>query len=176
MSSADISRERRALVYQWWEEDNANLPAEHPGLDVTYDRCAEYAARLATVSPARDAAKRYTALRVMDWLQHPEKHSPNLDMVAISRALDFDWPVLRNLTRDESSYVVHQLAKMDDPWGLDEDPLSAYLRRLSFTTSAPSLATPTPRRIRFHSGTPGEQRRLIDRVNAQRARNMAVAA
>ncbi|ROR95539.1 hypothetical protein EDD28_0095 [Salana multivorans] len=49
-----------------------------------------------------------------------------IDLVAIARALDFDWPVIERLTRREFAVFIDRLAQMGDPlsergdqnWGL----------------------------------------------------------
>lgn len=56
-----------------------------------------------------------TETNVGDWLRDEKKHSPYVDLVAIERALDFDWEVIRNLT-DEERYVFYRRLAADRMW------------------------------------------------------------
>lgn len=135
---------------EWWDNDDEDNPRF----------LVENLARLARMASVGGRCIRTSEVR--DWLSNPRRHTPHLDEVAIDRAMDFDWPVVRSLTVIERQHLARRLAAHDDPWG---------------DLETGNDADPGNRALAFRDGTRLERDALIRLVNEYgRREDLALAA
>ena len=129
----------RRVVYDVYAAMHDDLPAEHPGIELTAETCREIATqarrliREATFTGKQGRklfhanCKWVNAQRVHHWLSNPE-FAPYVDKVAVDRALQFDASALAGLTELEREVLYTRLAGMDDPWSTGRGLLDEILR------------------------------------------------
>ena len=114
MSTADARRR----VYDMYERDCADLPAEHPGVEITEELAAGYVSELRAMGYGGNGNTRHGQRfvdQVLTWLLHPERHSPHVDEIAVERALSFDWSAFSSLSPAERAVFGDRLARMPNP-------------------------------------------------------------
>lgn len=93
---------------------------DEPELELTDENCAVIKDILVEQAKEKGYASKQTykfrtETDVKDWLTDERKHSPYIDLVAIQRALQFDWGVIRNLT-DEERLEFYRRLRDDRMW------------------------------------------------------------
>jgi hypothetical protein len=161
----------RRLLWDWTDENHPEVWDGEVSDDVV-DEAVGFVASAALGMGAKRRSMFNWSKDVRSWLEHPERFSPYIDEVAITRSLDFDWPVIENLTNQERSVFYDYLAAMEDPFE-DEDWTASMWRRLVNAGQDPSPHK-TTRRLRFEDGTVSQRWRLRLVVNRHRvSRTMA---
>lgn len=108
---------------------------------------------------------------VREWLV-PHK-SPHVDLVAVARAMDFDWGAVANLTREEGRVVYAELAAMDDPYEDKVDPFLTSIAPYASTDSRVEGRIPSGRRLNWLEGAPSTRTRVSQGVGRARRRQRA---
>jgi hypothetical protein len=159
----------RLRAYQCYELLCSSMPDDDPGV------LAEEAAT--QILPVlRSLGWHGTRSHLLRWLGNPDKYEPYLDEVALARAINFDWPVIRRLTADETTELYERLAQMDDPY--DETPdgeWERFLRRYGHTRRPAGERKESTRHAAWASGGVLERQALSSGVVLARRRNALTA-
>lgn len=130
----------RRAVYDVYATLHDNLPADHPGIELTPDVCntvAVEARRLIRARTFRGKVGRrllqanphwVTGRQVHKWLSAPGRFSPYVDRVVVARALQFDPESIAVLTELEREAFYRSLAAMDDPYSNGRDLIDDIMR------------------------------------------------
>jgi len=160
--------ELRSHAYDRYAEiANEELGDEFADLPVTWELAERI--RLDLTEDLGDEAGDVGPSMYFRWLSVPEVFSPHVDRVAIGRALDFDWPVIEQLTNKERKLFVAALAEMDDPWGRgDGDLLTEILREASPNGNIGRVVS--DRSLAWARGTATQRDTIVSAVRRARER------
>lgn len=165
-----MSRRQEAIWTAYDEICEQELGDEFRDLILTDFIVAQIAKRANEVGGYRPGT--IASAHVREWLQ-PQK-SPHVDLVAVARAMNFDWGAVANLTREEARVAYRELAEMDDPYEDKADALLKSVAPYAGTDSRVEGRIPTGRRLNWLEGSRAERTRLSQGVG--RARRQATAA
>lgn len=111
----------------------------------------------------------YSPAHVRRWLSNPVANSPHVDEIALERAINFDWDVIRALTIRERQILGARLARMRDPFESESESARWGVRG---RVAAPK----SPRRLAWEQGTGAMQDALYRSVRTHRRQAEAVCA
>lgn len=112
MDTVDRTASVRMAVYQAYAAMHGpDYPDDGPGLPITPELVRDV---------RRVVMEQGTWVRVREveaWLSNPRKWSPFPDVIALKRALRWDWGVVENLSDTERVVLARILARHPDPVG-----------------------------------------------------------
>lgn len=156
----------RVRVFEMYARDCADLPDEHPGIEVTPELAGRYVSELrdAGYRGKGDTRKKDLETQVVAWLTNPDRYSPFIDEIAVERAVAFDWSAFSSLTPAERREFGDRLAQMPNPLS-EPEVLPNGLARRKRTRGVAS-----DRRTAYHRGTETQQRSVRSALQAAQRR------
>lgn len=164
LPSPGIQEFARQVLWEQWDIAAADASTDEGEIVPDDEEMHRWAQAATAKSRAITGGRGITLAALKGWMADPGRWSPWVDEIALARALQFDWPVIENLTRNERRELIAALVKEGwTPPGPDIQPRRQQDERGHFVGTADASnegAYANQRDANWRKGTKGQRDRL----------------